>query len=352
MSKNTDSCRSWFCVLNNPEKLFENLTPSEIVDRVIEMWCENKPQRSCAVNYEIGDNQTPHLHMVLEDPSKTRFTAVQKLFPSIHIEPTRGTKEQAQDYIHKRGKFEEKGHTVVIPARFHGEIKANKGNRRDLQIIQELIEDGKTPDEIMDISINYRNHESLIRKAYFRKRSKETPSMRSVNVVWHVGESGCGKSYTYKQLCDIHGEDNVYLLTDYENGGFDSYCGQPILFMDEYKGSMKFQVFLNLLDVYKTQIHCRYSNAYALWNEVHITSIFPPERAYSFMVNAEQQSDDKILQLYRRINTIIYHYKDGNDYKLFSLPMSQYTTYEALKTLALSDSDGFMKVTEDLSMFE
>lgn len=77
-----EASRSWFCVFNNPAKLFgEDMQPSEMVDKAIELWCMNKPQRTCAVNYEIGDNQTPHMHMVLEDPSKSRFSAVQKLFP-------------------------------------------------------------------------------------------------------------------------------------------------------------------------------------------------------------------------------------------------------------------------------
>ena len=81
----------------------------------------------------------------------------------------------------------------------------------------------------MDLSIEYRAYETLIRKAFFAKRSKETPIKRDVRVFWHVGESGTGKSYTYVNLCQQFGEDNVYLLTDYDIGGFDLYCGGPIL---------------------------------------------------------------------------------------------------------------------------
>ena len=173
MSEKTDSARSWFCVLNNPQNLFESLTPAEMVERAIELWCNEKPQRTCAVNYEIADTGTPHMHMVLEDPAKVRFSAIQKLFKGIHIEPTRGTKEQAEDYINKRGRFEEKNHTVVIPAVYRGIIKANQGARNDLDIIQELLEQGETPNEIMDISIHYRKHEALIRKQFYRIQSRD-----------------------------------------------------------------------------------------------------------------------------------------------------------------------------------
>lgn len=347
--KSTQQSRSWFAVLNNPEKLdcFSGLLPKDVVEKAITMWCENKPQRSCAVNYEIGDSGTPHLHMVLEDPAKTRFSAVQKLYPGIHIEPTRGNRQQAEDYIEKRGKFAEKEHTIVVPAQYNGTIAAQQGRRSDLEVIESFIDMGWKPNQIMDLGIEYRTYETLIRKAFFAKRNKETPLKRDVTVYWHVGESGTGKSYTYVTLCQQHGEDNVYLLTDYDIGGFDLYCGEPILFMDEFKGAMKFQQLLNYLDCYKTQIHCRYANSYSLWNEVHITSVYPPDEVYSFMVEPSKQERDRIAQLLRRIAYIVYHYRNENgDYLQLSIPAHEYLNYEQLKQLANPSMDNFIPIEE------
>ena len=343
------SSRSWFCVLNNPSNLFgEGITPEEMVYKAIDMWCTDKPQRTCAVNYEIGDSGTPHMHMVLEDPSKTRFSTVQKLFPGIHIERTLGNKKQAEDYILKKGRFEEKNHTVIIPAVFHGEICASQGARNDLAVIEDLIAQGKTPNQIMDISIRYRKYEPLIRKSFFRKKYSETPITRNVTVYWHVGESGSGKSYTYAKLIKQYGEESIYLMNDYESGGFDMYEGQEILFMDEFKGTLKFQLLLNLLDVYKTQIHCRYSNVFALWTEVHITSIFPPEEAYKFMVEESAQNRDKIQQLMRRLSYIVYHYKEGNEFKSFTTEASLYIDYEDLRQQAYERNAGFYPADCDI----
>lgn len=363
--ESTESSRSWFCVFNihtlynsNDDRtevqllnskqireLFADLTPEDIVDTAIEMWCRNKPYRTCAVNYEIGDTGNEHLHMVLEDPSKVRFSAIQKLYPGIHIEPTRGNKQQAEDYINKIGRFAEKNHTVIVPARYRGEIKAKQGYRSDLSIIEELIDKGKTPNEIMDISINYRQYEKLIRGYFFAKRIKETPPKRNVKVFWHTGESGTGKSFTYVQICEEQNEENIYLMTDYDTGGLDLYCGQKILFMDEFKGNMSFQRLLNYLDGYKIQIHCRYANAYALWDEVHITSIFPPEEAYKFMVNMEYQERDQLAQLLRRLTKIIYHYKNNGAYKSFELSGTDYKNYDDLKNKAFSNNYGFMPIS-------
>ena len=332
------SSRSWFCVLNNPSKLFgENCTPSDMVEQAIALWINGKPYRTCAVNYEIGENGTPHMHMVLEDPSKSRFTAVQKLFPSIHIEPTRGSKDQAEDYINKRGKFVEKGTTIVVPPVYHGSIKAQQGIRKDFALIEDLIEQGKRPSEITALSVNFLKHETLIRKRFFAKKFSETPNHRKVTVYWHVGESGTGKSYSQIQLMEQYPND-VYLFNDYDGGGFDLYEAQSILFMDEFKGNLKFQVLLNLLDAYKTQLHCRYANTYALWNEVHISSIFPPEEAYKFMVETLNHTKDPFAQLLRRLNFIIYHYKQDGEFKTFSMTAAEYKDYDTLKQQALGDT--------------
>lgn len=345
LNKSIEASRSWFCVLNNPQNIFGDISPDEMVNKAIEMWCKDKPARSCGVNYEIGDSGTPHMHMVLEDPAKTRFTAVQKIFTGIHIEPTRGNKEQALDYINKRGRFEEKNHTIVVPAVIHGEIKACKGSRKDLDIIQELLEQGKTPNEIMDISIHFRKHETLIRKQYYRSRFINTPKHREIKVIWHVGEAGSGKSYSYVGLCKEYGQDNVYLMNDYENGGLDNYCGEPVLFMDEFKGNLRFGTLLNYLDVYPVQFHSRYANGYALWTEVHITSIYPPEEVYKNMVEFTERNRDKYEQLLRRLDTIIYHYKENDEYKAYEIPSSEYKDYESLRDRAMPQD--FMSCSAD-----
>lgn len=354
--KSVDASRSWFCVWNNPQKYLPDLSPEETVYKAISMWTEGKPNRSCAINYEIADTGTPHLHMVLEDPQKTRFSALQKLYEGIHIAPTRGNKKQAMDYIYKVGDFAEKGHTLIVPPVIHGEIKANISNRQHiLDDIEEMIEKGMTPTEIMDISIYYREKETLIRKAFFAKRVKETPPIRNVEVKYHVGATGTGKSYTYVTACEEYGEDNVYLVTDHsENGAFDIYCGEDRIIIDELR-YMKYEILLQITQGYKAQIHCRYENAMALWTHVDITSILPPEALYANIVPADKRSADGFEQFKRRIHTIVFHYKENGEYKTFELPGSEYTTYENLKTRALEDKDGFtafdiLKADEQLTI--
>lgn len=117
-----------------------------------------------------------------------------------------------------------------------------------------------------------------------------------------------------------------------------------MLFMDELKSeSLPFELLLTIMQGYRTQIHCRYANCFALWSEVHITSIFCPEDIYNEMVKRESQAKDTIKQLLRRITRYVYHYTDGDTYRVFELSGEKYKGYENLIALA-TGNDGFIKV--------
>jgi len=327
MEKNSTS-RSWFCVFNNPAEHGYTGEPREIVEKVIEEWIKGEPQRTCAVSYCISAAGLHHLHAVFEDTDSCRFSVIKKTYPSMHIEPTKGNKDQAVDYIKKKGKWKEAGEEIVITLQ-HGEIKGAQGQRRDLGIIEEMIEKNMKPNEILDKSINFRRYEKMIRDVFYRKRWKATPAIREVLVYWHIGKAGTGKSYELLRLIEEHGEEEVYLVTDYDNG-FDKYNGEKILFMDEFRGQMRYNQLLTMLDKYRAQVKCRYNNIYALWSEVHITSAIPPEKLYEKMVQ-ENRNHDTIDQLLRRINYVVYHEKYNDEYVKTEIKMEDYSSYEEME---------------------
>ena len=345
--------RSWFAVFPNPEQHGYEGSPEEIIDKLKQEWIGDNPLRKGWWGYCISASGLPHVHMVLEDSGSCRFTKVKKAYPTAHLEPTKGNKKQVLQYIKKEPPFDEKGEQVLVFTS-HGNIEGNKryaiSNTNDtLATIELLIEEGMTPNQIMAEDIRLRREESLIRKCYFAKRYKETPPIRDVKVFWHCGDSGCGKSYSYIDLCEKYGDDLVYFFSDYANrgvGGFDGYCGEPYLFMDELKqDSLPFELLLTIAQGYRSQIHCRFSNCFALWNEVHITSIFSPEDIYGGMVARENQGKDTIKQLLRRITSYVYHYKIGDEYKTYELAGSEYTNFDDLKRRATGNE--FMKISDD-----
>lgn len=308
-------------ILSQKDTILTGKTPDEICEYVIKCWCASKEGRTGACTYCISADGLIHLHIVLEcgRGDKFRYSTIQKLYnQKFHLEPTRGNKDQAEDYINKQGKYAEKGE-VVIAKYQHGEIQGNQGNRSDLKAIEGLLSEGKTPSEIMRENFSFRRYEKMIRDAYFDKRSIETPYKRQINVIWHYGETGTGKSYTSYKLVEEKGLDRVYVINDFENGGLDHYCGQEILFMDEFRGQWKYAQLLAALDGYKIEMHARNTNTLPLWTEVHITSPLTPDEVYQNMMTSGKH--DSINQLLRRLTTIIHHSKtpDGK-YKEFSVP--------------------------------
>lgn len=334
--------KSWFVTYNNPAEHgddFEN--PQALCEFILERFIGDSLTRSGGVAYCISAGGLHHLHMVFEDTKAMRFKALQKLFPSAHFEVTRGSKQDAEDYLLKRGRFEEKGEKVVTYI-IRGDIKGGRGKRRDLDSISELIDRGMTPDEILAENPVFYMQSDIISKMYFDRRWKNTPVVRNMIVYWHVGESGSGKSYTYNKLVNKCGLKKICFVSQYSNGFLDDYQGEPILFLDEFRAAgIKYSELLSMLDVYKTHIHARYHNVPTLWTEVHITSILPPENIYKSMVGIHERDMDTFEQLKRRLSHVIYHWKDSFGYHEFSLPASEYTSYELLKQMAIG-IDGFI----------
>jgi len=326
--------KSWFCVFNNPQDHGYTGEPHEIVNAVIQDWIKDNPQRTCAVTYCISAEGLHHLHAVFEDTKAMRFSKIKGVFPKMHIEATKGNKEQAESYILKKPPFDEVGEQVLFVGR-HGEIKGRQGQRRDLDIIEELIQQGLTPDEILDLSLAYRKHEKMIKDHYFRKRKKETPFSREITVYWHTGKSGTGKSYSFVKLAELHGEHKLYLVGDY-HFGFDKYNGEPILCLDEYRNQFRYEQLLIILGDLKMQTHARYANVYGLWNEIHITSVLTPDMLYNELVKfGRLRSADTYEQLRRRIDYMVFHFKTGdNEYHQYQMPMSEYVSYEQLEAAA------------------
>lgn len=345
--------RSWFAVFPNPEQHGYDGSPEDIVQKLKQEWIGDNPLRKGWWAYCISASGLPHVHMILEDSGACRFTKVKKAYPAVHLEQTKGSKDQVMRYIKKEYPFDEKGEQILAYTSY-GNIEGKKrftfsNTNEVLATIELLIEEGKTPNQIMAEDIKLRREESLIKKCYFAKRYRETPPIRNVKVFWHCGDAGSGKSYSYISLCQKYGDDLVYFFSDYANkgvGGFDGYCGEPYLFMDELKqNSLPFELLLTITQGYRAQIHCRYSNCFSLWNEVHITSIFSPEDIYGSMVSIENQSKDTIKQLLRRITTYIYHYKVNGEYKTFELAGNEYIDFDDLKYRATGNE--FLKISDE-----
>lgn len=325
---------------------YEN--PEFLADYFTHLWEVSGKDRKAGIAVCVSSTGIYHAHIACYGNTTTLKTVSDVLFQS-HIEPQLGGKKALTDYLLKNGAYAEKGEQVLCTKGLEV-IEDNQGNRNDLANIDKLLKQGCTPSEIMNSDFAYRKYEKMIKSAFLDIRIKNTPIVKEMHNEWHVGDTGTGKSYYYTQLCKENSPENIYITSDYQNGGFDYYLEQgapPIIFLDEFKGNIPYGKLLTILDKYsRTQTHCRYVNTYNLWTTCIITSIFPPEEAYSLMVTNDTQNRDTLAQLMRRLNKIVYHYIKEGEYKTFSISASEYVDYKNLKQRALADEDGFVPISD------
>ncbi|RKI41205.1 hypothetical protein D7V96_10490 [bacterium D16-59] len=331
--------RSWVCTIHiaNMEKAglkkeeYEN--PEFVADYFIKLWEKSGKGRKAAAAVCVSAEGRYHMHFVCYGNTTTLRKVSDVLFQS-HVEPQEGGKKELVSYLLKEGKHAEKGEHVLCVVNLEA-IEDKQGKRHDLEEIEDFLEQGYSPEEIFEESFRYRKYERMIKGAYLSKRIKDTPLIKEMHNEYHWGRSGTGKTYNYIRLCEKYSPDEVYMCNDYSNsgssgGGFDFYIDNPakIIVMDEFRGGIPYNQLLSILDVYsRNQQHCRYRNTYALWTSVIICSIYPPEKVYSFMVDDTQKNIDSLYQLMRRLNLIVYHYKNSvGEYREYSMPAYDYTT--------------------------
>lgn len=344
--------KAFMLTQNNPSDY--GLDRDKIIDLVHKTFHKNDLIYWCMVEEE---GTCRHFHIYVLLGKKKRWSAVQKQFAHAHLESdVKGSPQQCRAYLLKEGdKFKDKAETQ-IEGSFYEEgnlpkffISADKTEM--LQQIENMLEQGMRPETIMSQSIVFRQYEAIIRKQFFAKRFADTPPLRKIKVVWHIGSSGSGKSYSYVQLCEQYGAENIYYGSDYANSCtalLDTYEAQKILFLDEVKtDSFKYGYLLQLLQGYRTPIHARYSNVYSLWEEVHLTSIYTVHELYQEMVTISNRDIDSEYQLLRRITCYVYHWKtDDGLYHSYEIPASEWISYDDLVKRA-TGKDGFTSIDND-----
>lgn len=198
-------CKAFMLTINNP---IENggYNHERIIELIhtkfknIEYWC---------MTDEIGASGNYHTHIYILLSKKKRWSSVQHTFPTAHIESeVRGNSQQCVAYIKKEGDKHKDKKETQVEGTFYEEgilpkvfITADKIEM--LSQAEQMINDGMRPSEILAQSICFRQYETIIKKAFFDKRFSETPPHRDIRVIWHLGASGSGKSFSYVRLTRI-----------------------------------------------------------------------------------------------------------------------------------------------------
>lgn len=249
---------------------------------------------------EIGKQGTEHVQMYLEFSMPKKFETIKSYFPRAHIEERRGTKSQAREYCMKT---ETQFHEPLEYGNF-----VDNGKRSDLNDIYELVKDGATDYEIMELYptqfMRYSKAIQQCRQTYVFNKYKKVFRQLEVNYIY--GPAGCGKS---RFVMDKYGYENVYRVTNYNSGAFDTYQGQDIIVFEEFRSSFPIVDMLNYLDGYPLQLPCRYTNITACYTKVYIITNISLSEQYK---SVQEKHDETWKAFLRRINKV-YHFDNRED---------------------------------------
>ena len=343
--------KTWFAVFNNPHLHGYVGKAEEILQKLRDEWCTTSTRTGawayCVLhyngNYPVYDEDgrfvryqkaiteeekakvlpdLHHVHMVLEDKKAMRFSFIKNVYAKgAHFEETKGSRQQALEYISKTGDYSEEKRRadgepweeIIGNVVFAGEISGRAGNRNDLLEIERMIRvEGLRPEQIYRRSIRYRRFKSEILADFFMVQNDIIPDKRPLKFIWHMGRSRSGKSFVQIEKIQELGRDNVFVLSKYdERGMYDGYEGQKVLIIDDFKGQVQYGIFLTWTEGYKRWLPARYYDRLSLWNEVHVTSVFHPADLYSKMIGKLEDPTDTLEQMLNRIDVIRYHYRTG-----------------------------------------
>lgn len=265
-------------------------------------------------------SKTLHTHLYIQFKNPVYFSSLKKAFPTAHIEEAKGSAEENKAYIRKEGKWEntEKEHTNLKETleEFGAIPKTGQGRRTDLYNLFQMIKDGYSNIEILEANPDNILNLQHIDKARLEILSDRYKSERRTNlhVTYVQGKTGYGKS---REILDVHGDANVYRVTDYKHP-FDTYAGEDVLVFEEFRSDLPIGNMLNYLDIYPIQLPARYNNRQACFNFVYIVSNWRLEEQYHNIKIDQPETYQAFLRRIKKVRVYTaygkYQEYDTHDY--------------------------------------
>lgn len=229
-----------------------------------------------------AETGTLHFQGLILFKNPRSFNSVRKLLPW-HVEPMRGTYEEAKRYVSKE-------ETRCGELRSFGEPPAGQGSRTDLQLLESAIKSGASRRELFNdhfgTAIRYgKGIDEALR--YFEPRR----DFKTV-VYWYWGPTGSGKS----RAAAIEAPDAYWKGSGKWWSGYDGHADVVI---DDYrKEFFPFDELLRLFDRYPMQVETKGGHAQFRAKRIIVTTCFDP---YSTWVC---ETAENIQQLLRRIEYV------------------------------------------------
>lgn len=230
-----------------------------------------------------------HWQTYLETSSRLTLRGLlSRLTPLLDVHPyaaaARGDATQNAIYCVKDGEWVEYGDPF------------KQGHRSDLDeaVAAVLAGEVRVDDILTEQPMMYHQYGRTLRDAedlyLSRLRRDQVPRV----VHWYWGDTGAGKS----RLAFDQAGDDCYVYTN-DDRWWDNYKGQKKVVFDEFRGGIKFQDFLRLLDRYHVTVSRRGRAPIPFMaDEIWITSSKTPQQCYAGV-------GEDVQQLVRRCTDIV-----------------------------------------------
>lgn len=283
--------KDWVVTVNN-------YTPDE--ETALQSMVENGHASYVIFGRERGEGGTPHLQGFIQLKARTRLASV-KAIPGLgraHLEPRRGSVQEAAEYCKKEGDFEEYGSA------------GGQGKRADLNAVKESIDEGA------DTATLWENHfGAMVRYEQSFKRYRALNRRRDPNVDVEIlvlwGPTGTGKS-RFPRLID----PELFSLPDITLTWFDGYDGQEVVLLDDFDGKdVSIGKFLRYFDRYDIQVPVKGGFTPFIPKRIWISSNTSPE---DWFPNELQVKRDAVRRRLTRVchleNPIRFEHQDDIDH--------------------------------------
>lgn len=284
--------KDWCFTLNNWTQAEEDEIFSMVAGRLAHFVIIGKEGRE--------EGQTPHLQGFFQLVKRTRLAGV-KALPGLsraHLEPRRGTVQEAADYCKKEGVWTEQG------------APTGQGKRSDLVSVKESIDTGASLEDLWE-----EHFPAMVRYEKSFKRYKSLRARRDPNrapevfVLW--GSTGTGKS-RFSRLVN----PELFSVPDVTLKWWDGYEDQECILFDDFDGKeCTVANFLRFTDRYDVQVPIKGGFSPLLATRIWITSNTNPD---DWFPNELQVKRDAVRRRLTRVvhleNPIRFEHQDDVDH--------------------------------------